>query len=170
MEKNELCNSDILTTPTREYVITRPDTPRSWSNYLGSTEYGAIITNNAGGYSFYKSAAHGPLHAPALQRRSAGPAGPLYLSARPREQGLTGPRRGSRWASRSTIISRSAATAAPTRSFLPNMPASAPRPPTLFRWAEAFECWRVKLTNLGDKSAPAQRLYVCGICGQLVRH
>src|SRR5664279_5179794 len=43
----------------REYVITRPDTPRSWSNYLGSTEYGAIITNNAGGYSFYKSAAQG---------------------------------------------------------------------------------------------------------------
>ena len=40
----------------REYVITRPDTPRSWSNYLGSTEYGAIITNNAGGYSFYRSA------------------------------------------------------------------------------------------------------------------
>ena len=43
----------------REYVITRPDTPRSWSNYLGSTEYGAIITNHAGGYSFYKSAAQG---------------------------------------------------------------------------------------------------------------
>jgi N,N'-diacetylchitobiose phosphorylase len=43
----------------KEYVITRPDTPRSWSNYLGSTEYGAITTNNAGGYSFYKSAAQG---------------------------------------------------------------------------------------------------------------
>lgn len=42
-----------------EYVITRPDTPRSWSNYLGSTEYGAIITNNAGGYSFFHSAARG---------------------------------------------------------------------------------------------------------------
>ncbi len=43
----------------KEYVITRPDTPRSWSNYLGSTEYGAIITNNAGGYSFYKSGGAG---------------------------------------------------------------------------------------------------------------
>jgi N,N'-diacetylchitobiose phosphorylase len=43
----------------REYVITDPDTPRSWSNYLGSTEYGAIITNNAGGYSFYKSGGMG---------------------------------------------------------------------------------------------------------------
>lgn len=43
----------------KEYVIEHPDTPKSWSNYLGSTEYGAIITNNAGGYSFYKSAAQG---------------------------------------------------------------------------------------------------------------
>ncbi|MCO5197079.1 MAG: N,N'-diacetylchitobiose phosphorylase [Anaerolineae bacterium] len=43
----------------KEYVITRPDTPRSWSNYLGSTEYGALITNNAGGYGFYKSGARG---------------------------------------------------------------------------------------------------------------
>lgn len=43
----------------REYIITNPATPASWSNYLGSTEYGAIITNNAGGYSFYKSAARG---------------------------------------------------------------------------------------------------------------
>ncbi len=43
----------------KEYVITSPNTPLSWSNYLGSTQYGAIITNNAGGYSFYKSAAQG---------------------------------------------------------------------------------------------------------------
>ena len=43
----------------KEYVITKPDTPASWSNYLGSTEYGAIITNNAGGYGFYKSGARG---------------------------------------------------------------------------------------------------------------
>ena len=43
----------------KEYVIDRPDTPRSWTNYLGTTEYGAVITNNAGGYSFYKSGAQG---------------------------------------------------------------------------------------------------------------
>jgi len=43
----------------KEYVITRPDTPQSWSNFLGSTEYGAIITNNAGGYGFYQSGARG---------------------------------------------------------------------------------------------------------------
>ncbi len=43
----------------KEYVVTRPDTPTSWSNYLGSTEYGAVITNNAGGYGFYRSGARG---------------------------------------------------------------------------------------------------------------
>lgn len=43
----------------KEYVITRPDTPAPWSNYLGSPEYGAIISNNAGGYSFEKSGANG---------------------------------------------------------------------------------------------------------------
>ena len=43
----------------REYVITRPDTPAPWVNYLGSPEYGAIISQNAGGYSFVKSGARG---------------------------------------------------------------------------------------------------------------
>ncbi len=43
----------------REYIITRPDTPAPWANYLGSPEYGAIISNNAGGYSFVKSGANG---------------------------------------------------------------------------------------------------------------
>lgn len=43
----------------REYVITRPDTPAPWANYLGSPEYGAVISNNAGGYSFAKSGANG---------------------------------------------------------------------------------------------------------------
>ena len=40
----------------REYVITRPDTPLPWINYLGSEDYFALITNTAGGYSFYKDA------------------------------------------------------------------------------------------------------------------
>lgn len=44
----------------REYVVTKPDTPMSWINYLGTPEYGALISNNASGYSFYRS--------PALQR------------------------------------------------------------------------------------------------------
>ena len=43
----------------KEYVITNPATPAPWANYLGSPEYGAIISNNAGGYSFVKSGANG---------------------------------------------------------------------------------------------------------------
>ena len=45
----------------REYVITRPDTPAPWANYLGSPEYGALISNHAGGYSFVRSGANGRL-------------------------------------------------------------------------------------------------------------
>jgi cellobiose phosphorylase len=36
----------------REYVITRPDTPTPWINYLGAGRYGGIISNTGGGYSF----------------------------------------------------------------------------------------------------------------------
>ena len=63
----------------KEYVIERPDTPRSWSNYLGSTEYGAIITNNAGGYSFYKSAAQGRFNETTVQCYSHGSTWTIYL-------------------------------------------------------------------------------------------
>jgi cellobiose phosphorylase len=40
----------------REYVITQPDTPLPWINYLGSQAYFGIISNTAGGYSFYRDA------------------------------------------------------------------------------------------------------------------
>jgi cellobiose phosphorylase len=40
----------------REYVITRPDTPLPWINYLGCEDYLAIISNTGGGYSFYRDA------------------------------------------------------------------------------------------------------------------
>lgn len=43
----------------QEYVITDSRTPAPWANYLGSPEFGAIISNNAGGYSFVKSGANG---------------------------------------------------------------------------------------------------------------
>jgi cellobiose phosphorylase len=40
----------------REYVITRPDTPLPWINYLGCEAYFGLISSTAGGYSFYKDA------------------------------------------------------------------------------------------------------------------
>ena len=40
----------------QQYVITRPDTPLPWINYLGSRDFFGIISNTAGGYCFYKDA------------------------------------------------------------------------------------------------------------------
>jgi len=40
----------------REYVITNPQTPFPWINYLGNEDFFSLISNTAGGYSFYKDA------------------------------------------------------------------------------------------------------------------
>ena len=40
----------------KEYVITTPDTPLPWINYLGSQDFFTLISNTCGGYSFYKDA------------------------------------------------------------------------------------------------------------------
>ena len=40
----------------REYVITDPATPFPWINYLGNEDFFSLISNTAGGYSFYKDA------------------------------------------------------------------------------------------------------------------
>ena len=40
----------------REYVITRPDTPVPWINYLGTDGFFGIVSNTAGGYSWHRDA------------------------------------------------------------------------------------------------------------------
>ncbi len=40
----------------REYVITTPRTPLPWINYLGSEDFFTLLSNTAGGYSFYRDA------------------------------------------------------------------------------------------------------------------
>ncbi|MBR6873961.1 MAG: glycosyl transferase [Ruminococcus sp.] len=40
----------------KEYVITNPRTPYPWINYLGTQEFFSLISNTAGGYSFFKDA------------------------------------------------------------------------------------------------------------------
>lgn len=40
----------------REYVITRPDTPLPWLNYLGQEDFFGVCTNTGGGYTFWKDA------------------------------------------------------------------------------------------------------------------
>lgn len=40
----------------REYVITNPETPWPWINYLGNEDFFSLLSNTGGGYSFYKDA------------------------------------------------------------------------------------------------------------------
>jgi cellobiose phosphorylase len=40
----------------REYVITTPETPYPWINYLGTEDFFSILSNTAGGYCFFKDA------------------------------------------------------------------------------------------------------------------
>ena len=134
----------------REYVITRPDTPRAWSNYLGSTEYGAIITNNASGYSFYKSAAQGrftrlrfnsiPMDQPGRYIYLHDHENGDYWSAswQPVGKSLDGYKSECRHGSAYTVIcSEYAGVCAETTYFVP--------------LGRTLECWRVRLTNAGGK-------------------
>jgi cellobiose phosphorylase len=141
----------------KEYVIDRPDTPKSWSNYLGSTEYGAIITNNAGGYSFYKSAAQGrfmrlrfnsiPLDQPGRYFYIHDRDSKDYWSAswqpvgKPLEQYKSVCRHGSAY---SIIESEYSQIKTETTYFVP--------------LGKAFEIWKLKITN-NDKVKRNLRLY-----------
>jgi cellobiose phosphorylase len=134
----------------KEYVITRPDTPRSWSNYLGSTEYGAIITNNAGGYSFYKSAALGrfmrlrfnavPMDQPGRYIYLHDHESKDYWSAswqpvgKPLDRYKSECRHGSAY---TVIASEYDGIQSETTYFVP--------------LGKSFECWHVKLTNLSGR-------------------
>ena len=40
----------------QEYVITTPRTPLPWINYLGTDGFFSLVSNTAGGYSFYRDA------------------------------------------------------------------------------------------------------------------
>jgi len=40
----------------REYVITNPQTPYPWINYLGNHDFFSLVSNTGGGYTFYKDA------------------------------------------------------------------------------------------------------------------
>jgi N,N'-diacetylchitobiose phosphorylase len=144
----------------REYVITRPDTPQSWSNYLGSTEYGAIITNNAGGYGFYQSGARGrflrllfnrvPMDQPGryfyLRDRQSGD----YWSAswqpvgKSLEQYQSTCRHGTAY---TTIESRYAGILSETTYFVP--------------LGQKFEYWRMKITNETDRPRTLSAFTFC---------
>ena len=136
---------------SREYVITRPDTPLPWINYLGSQEYFGLISNTAGGYSFYRDAR---LRRLTRYRYNNVPldTGGRYIYLRDDASGRpTGRRPGSRPGPRWT--STPAATAWATRS-------SARRPGGIRAETRYFvplgqnlEVWQLTLTNERDTAA-----------------
>jgi N,N'-diacetylchitobiose phosphorylase len=151
----------------KEYVITRPDTPASWSNYLGSTEYGAIITNNAGGYGFYKSGARGrfmrlffnsvPMDQPGRYFYLRDTASGDYWSAswqpvgKPLEQYHSICRHGTAY----TILeSRYSGIFAETTYFVP--------------LGQNFEYWRLKLTNESDQPRELSIFPFCEFTNQWI--
>ena len=149
----------------KEYVITRPDTPQSWSNYLGSTEYGAVITNNAGGYGFYKSGAQGrfmrlrfnavPMDQPGryfyLRDRESGD----YWSAswqpvgKPLDTYTYECRHGTAYTKISSLYS---GIKAETCYYVP--------------LGQLFEYWRLKLTNTTDKPRKLSAFSYCEFSNQ----
>jgi N,N'-diacetylchitobiose phosphorylase len=149
----------------KEYVITRPDTPQSWSNYLGSTEYGAIITNNAGGYGFYQSGARGRflrLHFNGVPRDQPG----RYFYLRDRESGeywsaswqpvgkaLDKYQCTCRHGTAYTILeSRYAGIASEVTYFVP--------------LGQTFEYWRLKVTNESDRPREISTFTFCEFTNQ----
>jgi N,N'-diacetylchitobiose phosphorylase len=149
----------------REYVITRPDTPQSWSNYLGSTEYGAIITNNAGGYGFYKSGARGrflrlrfnsiPLDQPGRYFYLRDTENGDYWSAswQPVGKPLDRYRSTCRHGTAYTVIeSQYAGITSESTYFVP--------------LKQAFEYWRLKVTNTGDRSRQLTVFTYCEFTNQ----
>ena len=149
----------------KEYVITRPDTPQSWSNYLGSTEYGAIITNNAGGYGFYQSGSRGrfirlrfnsiPMDQPGryfyLHDRENGDTWSASWQpvGKPLGQFQSICRHGTAY----TIIeSRYSGIATETTYFVP--------------LGQAFEYWRLKVTNEGDRPRQISVFTFCEFTNQ----
>ena len=133
----------------REYVITRPDTPRAWSNYLGSRKYGGIITAGAGGYSFTRSPAEGrilrhrynsvPMDLPGRQFYLRDAASGDFWSAawqataKPLDVYQTETRFGPGYA---VITSDYSSIRAESTYFIP--------------LDAEFEYWRLKVTNTGD--------------------
>ena len=129
----------------KEYVIDRPDTPAPWVNYLGSPEYGAIISNNAAGYSFVQSGANGRIARFRFNTMMALPGRYIYLRdaesgdywsatwqpvGKPLDQYKSVCRHGTAY---SVMTSDYASIGTETTYYVPQ--------------GQTYEVWRIKVTN-----------------------
>ena len=131
-------------------MISRPDTPLPWINYLGCEEYFGIISNTAGGYSFYRDAR---LRRLTRYRYNNVPfdSGGRYIYLRDKPTAPSGPLHGSRPGT--TSKATPAGTAWDTASSGPHIVASRRRPSTFVPLGENLEIWRLRITNLRRKPA-----------------
>lgn len=118
----------------REYVITRPDTPLPWINTLGGEAYFGLISNTAGGYSFYGDAR---LRRLTRYRYNNVPldCGGRYIYLRDNDTGGSGPPPGSPPAMSWRITSAATGWATPLSALLTR--GSRPKPATLSPWERA---------------------------------
>ena len=149
----------------KEYVITRPDTPQSWSNYLGSTEYGAIITNNAGGYGFYQSGARGRFLRLRFNSVPMDQPG-RYFYLRDRESGDYWSASWQPVGKPLTSTSPPAGTARPTPSSNRAMPGSPAETTYFVPLGQTFEYWRLKVTNESDRPREISVFTFCEFTNQ----
>ncbi len=70
----------------REYIITRPDTPRPWVNYLFNHSYHAIVSQTGGGFSYCRDPKFNRVH---KYERMVSDRPGRYLYCRDKESGET---------------------------------------------------------------------------------
>lgn len=144
----------------KEYVVTSPNTPSPWVNYLGTPLYGAIISNNATGYSFKESGAKGRVIRHKFNSMSNdAPGRYIYIKdladndywssswapvCKPTEQFKSECHHGMGY---TTIVSVYKNIKTETTYFVPT--------------GETYEVWKCTVTNLGDT---ARDLSVTGCC------
>ncbi|MCM1529665.1 MAG: hypothetical protein NC093_06665 [Alistipes sp.] len=143
----------------KEYVITNPATPAPWANYLGDPEYGAMISNNAAGYSFVKSGANGRLLRFRFNSDMALPGRYIYIrdnedgdywsaSWQPVGKSLDQYKSVCRHGTAYTVISAEySGISSDVTYYVP--------------YGRTYEVWRAKITNTGDKE---RKLSVYGFC------
>lgn len=134
----------------KEYVITKPNTPAPWCNYLGSPEYGAIVSNNAAGYSFVKSGANGRIARYRFNSNMALPGRYIYIRdndtadywsaswqpvGKPLDQYKSECRHGTAY---SVITSEYSGIKSEVTYYVP--------------MGATYEVWRTKITNTSDKA------------------
>ena len=142
----------------KEYVITNPATPAPWANYLGDPEYGAMISNNAAGYSFVKSGANGRISRFRFNSEMALPGRYVYIrdndtadywsaSWQPVGKPLDKYKSECRHGTAYTIISAEyEGIKSETSYYVP--------------FGKTYEVWRAKITNNSDKE---RKLSVFGL-------